>query len=228
MVKIEEKTENNEKIREIAIPGELIGSASTFKPGHGTYVEDNKIFSKFVGVLQKTNEYVSVIPLSGVYVPKVNDKVIGIIEEVEKFGWIIDVNSAWKGFLSLSEGVDEYVDLKRVTMTRYFDVGDIIYSQVLGNKGGDIQLTMRTPIAKKLRGGVLVKITATKVPRLIGKEGSMVNLIKEKTGTIIRVGQNGLVWISGENVDKAIKAIKMIEEKSHIYGLTDEVSKLLS
>ena len=56
----------------------------------------------------------------------------------------------------------------------------------------------------------------------------MVNLIKEKTGTIIRVGQNGLVWVFGENVNKAIKAIKMIEQKSHIYGLTDEISKLLS
>jgi exosome complex component RRP4 len=66
------------------------------------------------------------------------------------------------------------------------------------------------------------------VPRLIGKEGSMINIIKEKTGTIIRVGQNGVVWISGENVDKAIKAIKTIEEKSHIIGLTDEITKLLS
>ena len=76
--------------------------------------------------------------------------------------------------------------------------------------------------------GVIIKITPSKVPRLIGKQGSMVTLIKEKTGTIIRVGQNGLVWVSGENVDKAIKAIKTIEQKSHIFGLTEEISKLLS
>lgn len=225
---MEEKEENNEKIREIAIPGELIGSDKTFKAGYGTYLEGNKIFSKFVGVLQKSNEYVSVIPLSGVYLPQVNDKIIGIIEDVQKFGWIVNINAPWEGFLPLSEGVDEYVDLKKLNMTRYFDIGDIIYSEVKDNRRGDVQLTMRTPVARKLKGGVLVKITPTKVPRLIGKQGSMVNLIKEKTGTIIRVGQNGLVWVSGENIDKAIKAIKTIEEKSHIYGLTDEISKLLS
>ena len=219
---------NNEKVREIAIPGELIGSNKTFKGGYGTYMEGDKIFSKFVGILQKRGDYVSIVPLSGVYIPQSNDKVIGVVEEVQKFGWIIDLNSAWDGFLSSSEGIDDYVDIRKVDMRKYFDVGDMIYTEVIGHKRGDVQVTMRTPIARKLRGGVIVKITPSKVPRLIGKQGSMVNLIKNKTGTIIRVGQNGLVWISGENVDKAIKAIKMVDEKSHIYGLTEEISKLLS
>lgn len=220
--------EVNEKIREISIPGELIGSTKTFKPGYGTYVENDKIFSKFVGVLQKEGEFVSVIPLSGIYVPQVNDKIIGMVQDAEKFGWIVDINSAWQGFLSLSEGVDDYVDLKKVVMSKYFEPGDLIYTQVVGVGRGDIQLSMKNPVCKKLKGGVTMKITPSKVPRLIGKQGSMVNMIKEKTGTIIRVGQNGVVWVSGEKIDKALKAIKMIDEKSHIYGLTDEISKLLS
>ncbi|MEM5792827.1 MAG: exosome complex RNA-binding protein Rrp4 [Candidatus Aenigmatarchaeota archaeon] len=219
--------EENGKVRDIAVPGELLGSTKTFKPGQGTYVEGDKIYSKFVGILQKTGEYISVIPLSGVYVPQPRDNVIGIIEEVQKFGWIVNLNSAWDGFLSLSEGVDDYVDLRKVNMKKYFDVGDVIYTQVIEHNRGDIQLSMKNPVARKLKGGVLVKITPSKVPRLIGKQGSMVNLIKEKTKTTIRVGQNGLVWINGENIDKAIKAIKLIEEKSHIYGLTDEIAKLL-
>ncbi len=223
---MEEK--NDKKIRDIVIPGELIGSNKTFKAGYGTYIEKDKIFSKFVGILQKKDDYVSVISLSGVYIPQRNDKIIGVIEEVQKFGWIVNINSAWDGFLSTSEGIEDYVDVKKVNMKKYFEVGDIIYTQVEDHKTGDVQLTMRTQIARKLKGGFLIKITPSKVPRLIGKEGSMVNLIKEKTGTIIRVGQNGLVWVFGENVNKAIKAIKMIEQKSHIYGLTDEISKLLS
>ncbi|MBL7169564.1 MAG: KH domain-containing protein [Candidatus Aenigmarchaeota archaeon] len=219
---------NNEKVREITIPGELIGNTKTFKSGYGTYIEGDKIYSKFIGILQKKEEYVSVIPLSGVYIPHSNDKVIGVVEDVQKFGWIVNLNSSWDGFLSSSEGIDDYVDIKKVNMKKYFDVGDMIYTQVLEHRRGDVQLTMRTPIARKLRGGVIVKITPSKVPRLIGKQGSMVNLIKEKTGTIIRVGQNGLVWVSGENIEKAIRAIKMIDEKSHVYGLTEEISKLLS
>lgn len=220
--------ENNEKVREITIPGELIGSTKTFKYGHGTYVENDKIFSKFVGILRKNRDYVSVIPLSGVYMPQLKDNVVGIVEDVSKFGWNVDINAPWEGFLSLSEGVEEYVDLKKVKMTKYFDLGDLIYAQVVGNRRGDIQLTMKTPMSRKLKGGTIVKITPNKVPRLIGKQGSMVNLIKDNTGTIIRIGQNGLVWLDGDNIQKAIRAIKMVEEKSHVYGLTEEVSKLLS
>jgi exosome complex component RRP4 len=213
--------------REIVLPGEVLVDVKEGRPGHGTFVEDGKIISKFLGIVKK-GEYVSVVPLSGVYLPKRGDKIIGFITGIEKVGWVVDINSPWEAFLPLSEAVDEFIDFRKTDIIRYYDVGDIIYANILDVKRGNIQLTMKEPMARKLKGGVTIKITPSKVPRLIGKEGSMINTIKEKTGTIIRVGQNGVVWISGEKVDKAIKAIKMIEEKSHIIGLTEEISKLLS
>jgi len=213
--------------REIVLPGEILADVKEGRPGHGTFIEDGKIISKFLGI-PKMGEYISVIPLSGVYIPKRQDKVIGFITGIEKVGWIADINSPWDAFLPLSEAVDEFIDFKKTDISRYYDVGDTVYATILDIKRGSIQLSMREPMARKLKGGVTIKITSSKVPRLIGKEGSMINTIKEKTRTIIRVGQNGVVWISGEKVDKAIKAIKMIDEKSHILGLTDEISKLLS
>jgi len=218
---------NDKKVREIVIPGQILGETKTQKAGRGTYIENDTIFSKFVGVIQKSAAFIYVIPLSGVYVPKIDDKIIGIVTGVEKAGWLVDINSPWEAFLSLSEGVDEFVDFKKVDMSKYFTSNDIIYTQIKDFRRGDIQLTMRSLIARKLKGGVLIKITPSKVSRLIGKEGSMVNMIKEKTNTIIRAGQNGIVWISGDSIEKAIKAIKMIDEKSHVYGLTDEISKFL-
>lgn len=216
------------KTREIIIPGEKIDNAKSVRSGYGTYEEDGKIFSKVIGIPKKSGEFISVIPLSGVYVPSRGDKIIGTVTDTEKFGWIVDINSPWDGFLSVSEGTDDYVDIKKVDLKRYFRVGDVVYTQVKDvRNGGDVQLTMKTSIARKLKNGVLIKITPSKVPRLIGKAGSMVNMIKERTNTIIRVGQNGIVWVSGENIDKTIKAIRLINEKSHMYGLTDEVSKLL-
>ena len=215
------------KTREIVLPGEVLAESKEYRPGHGTFVEDGKIISKFLGIPKK-NGYFFVVPLSGVYLPKQQDKIIGLITGIEKVGWVVDINSPWEAFLPLSEAVDEFIDFKKTDIIRYYDVGDIIYAKILDVKRGNIALTMKERMARKLRGGVTIKITPSKVPRLIGKEGSMINTIKEKTGTVIRVGQNGVVWISGENVDKAIKAIKIIEEKSHIIGLTDEISKLLS
>ena len=216
------------KTRDIVIPGEILGDLKEKKSGYGTFSEDGKIISKFLGIPKDSAGYLSVVSLSGVYTPRRQDKVIGFITSVEKVGWVVDINSPWTSFLSLSEGVDEFVDLKRTNIRRFFDVGDVIYAQVSDIRGSDVQLSMKTPIARKLRDGVTIKITPSKVPRLIGKEGSMINTIKEKTKTIIRVGQNGVVWISGEEVNKAIKTIKLIEEKSHIIGLTEEVTKLLS
>ena len=216
------------EVRDIVVPGEVLGDAKEKRIGYGTFVEDGKIISKFLGIKKDSNEYLSVVPLSGVYIPRMEDRIIGFITDVEKAGWLVDINSPWQAFLPLSEGVDEFIDFKRTDISKFYDAGDVIYAQVADTKRGDVQLTMRTPIARKLKGGITIKITPSKVPRLIGKEGSMINTVKEKTGTIIRVGQNGVVWISGEKVEKAIKAIKMIDEKAHIIGLTDEITKLLS
>ena len=214
--------------RKIVIPGEVVGSLKEGQPGYGTYIDDENIVSKFLGIPKKTNDYFSVIPLSGVYVPKRGDKVIGIVSSVERVGWVVDVNAPWVAFMPLSEGVDEFIDLRRTNLKKFFDVGDVIYGEIYDVRGGDVHISMKNPFCRKLKGGVIVKITPSKVPRLIGTGGSMVNLIKEKTKTIIRVGQNGVVWISGEYVDKAIKAIKLVDQKSHIIGLTDEITKLLS
>jgi len=74
----------------------------------------------------------------------------------------------------------------------------------------------------------LLKINAHKVPRIIGKEGSMVNLIKDETGCNITVGQNGLISISGDKVGDELlakKAIMFIVEKAYISGLTEEMKK---
>ncbi len=217
-----------EKVREIVLPGEKIGNTKTEKASYGTYIKDQDIISKFLGIHKKNNDYISVIPLSGIYTPKKYDKIIGIITSVEKAGWIVNTNSPWKGFLSLSEGVRDFIDLRKTDLKRFFDVGDIIYTEIVDIRRGDIQLSMKSPNARKLEDGVLIKITPSKVPRLIGKEGSMINSIKDQTKTIIRVGQNGVVWLTGEHIEKAMDSIKLIDEKSHIFGLTDKINNFLS
>ena len=86
---------------------------------------------------------------------------------------------------------------------------------------------MRSRKCRKLRGGSLIKVTPAKVPRIIGKSGSMVEMIKEKTNTQIVVGQNGLVWIKGDNEHVAAETILMIDQKSHVKGLTDQIKEFL-
>jgi len=76
----------------------------------------------------------------------------------------------------------------------------------------------------------LLDIDPTKVPRIIGKQGSMISLIKEKTKCQIVVGENGKAWIKGENAEdelKAEQAIRKIEAEGHIEDLTERMEKYL-
>ena len=80
---------------------------------------------------------------------------------------------------------------------------------------------------RRLTGGQIVDITPAKVPRVIGKGGSMISLIKQYTKCRIFVGQNGRIWIDGDLKDIALtlKVIQKIEKEAHLIGLTNEIEK---
>jgi len=211
--------------RRLVIPGELLGEG---RPGHGTYEENGKVFSCFIGLAEEKGGLHFVIPLSGIYNPKRGDGVIGKIQDVIFSKWIVDINSPYEAVLPLSEATDEFIDLTKTDLTKYFTYGDLVFAEITSvTKTKNVQLSMRDRKCRKLRGGRIVSITPAKVPRIIGKGGSMVEMIKEITKTQIVVGQNGLVWVKGDNEDLAIEAVTEIEKKSHVQGLTDQISAML-
>ena len=58
----------------------------------------------------------------------------------------------------------------------------------------------------------------------------MVSMLKQATKCNIIVGQNGVVWVKGlkpEDEILIVKTIRMIEEQSHVSGLTDLIKKHL-
>ena len=216
------------KERQLVIPGEVLAVGLDYLPGSGCYRVGNDIKAKLMGLVKVKERLVSVIPLAGVYIPKPGDGIIGTIEDMQSTFWILDINSPYDALLSLSEAVDEYVDIYKTDISVYYDIGDVVYAKVLTvSKSKNVTLTMNDYRAKKLIGGRLLTITPSKVPRLIGKEGSMIELIKNKTKCQIIVGQNGVVWLRGGVESLAAKAILMIERESHIAGLTDRISELL-
>lgn len=228
---MEERTEQK---RKLVIPGELVGSGVA---GHGTYekretdargVEVSKVFSKTIGLAESKDNMHFVIPLTGIYNPKRGDGVIGKIEEVIFSKWIVDINSPYEAVLPLSEATEEFIDLTKTDLTKYFDYGDLLFAEITSvTKTKNVQLSMMNRKCRKLKGGRTITVTPAKVPRIIGRQGSMVEMIKEMTGTQIVVGQNGLVWVKGDNEGIAVEAVLTIEQKSHITGLTDHIKSML-
>ena len=131
--------------------------------------------------------------------------------------------------LSLKEATSDYIQ-RGADLTRYYNVGDLMVcgiTNVTSQKLVDV--TTKGPGLRKLKGGRVIEVNTSKVPRIIGKKGSMVSMIKQATGCNISVGQNGLVWLEGlpEKELIAVKAIKIIEEKAHLSGLTEKIKKFL-
>lgn len=211
--------------RKFVIPGEFLGDG---RAGHGAYEEDNKVFSAFVGLAEDKNGMFFVIPLSGIYNPKRGDGVIGRVTDVTFSKWILDINSPYEAVLGLADATDEFIDLTKTDMTKYFNYNDLVFAEITAvTSTKNVNLSMRNRKCRKLRGGRLIKVTPAKVPRIIGKAGSMVEMIKQMTNTQIVVGQNGIVWVKGDHEDIAMDVITTIERKSHMHGLTDQIKALL-
>lgn len=220
----EKDTKKEEKKRAIAIPGEKIVSGKDYLPGDGTVREGNDIVTERFGLTDISGRLVKVIPLSGIYMPRVGNIVIGRVEDVTFNGWLIDLKAPYSSFLSLSE-CPMYV---KGDLTEYYDINDMLTCKVTSVKRKGVDLTIKGRGLGKLEGGMIIHINSNKVPRVIGREGSMIRLIKEKTNCNITVGQNGVVWISGRSVEdelKAKEAIMFVVNKSYIEGLTEKVKE---
>jgi exosome complex component RRP4 len=92
-----------------------------------------------------------------------------------------------------------------------------------------IDVSTKGPGLRKLYGGRIITVNCNKVPRIIGKQGSMVSLIKTATGCKIIVGQNGVIWLTGAPDQEviAIEAIRKIEAEAHMAGLTERMTTYL-
>ncbi|MBS3773348.1 MAG: KH domain-containing protein [Candidatus Thermoplasmatota archaeon] len=213
--------------RKIVIPGNRIGSLDDSKLGRGAFKEGNDIYSYRLGILDERSGYVNVIPLSGIYDPAEGDTVIGVIDQVSKMNWMVDINAPYPAMLRVEE-VPWHVEFGAAA--KYLNIGDVIMANVSGvNEIGKIDVSMRGKHYRKVEEGIIIDIQSSKVPRVIGRNGSMVSMLRDKTGCWIFVGQNGRVWIKGDDdkIGLLVEAIRKIEREAHKQGLTDEIATFL-
>ncbi|MBU2616884.1 MAG: exosome complex protein Rrp4 [Nanoarchaeota archaeon] len=217
---MEEKTK-----RTVVIPGEVLAKGEDYLPGEGTEKIGKEIIAIKYGLSEEANKLVKVIPLSGVYQPRKGNIIIGKVENITFYGWAIDIDSAEGAFLPLQE-IPGYVD--KDGLREIFDIGEMVVAKILDVNGRGIDLTTKSRGLGRIDEGLIVKVNSSKVPRIIGKEGSMISLIKEGSGCEVTVGQNGLIWIKGDKVEDELLAkgaINFITEKSFSSGLTGEVEE---
>lgn len=211
--------------REVVVPGQIIAEGMDYLPSAGTYRLNDQIRAQQLGLLIIDGKVLRTIPLAGRYMPKVNDIVIGKVEDILMSGWRLDINCPYSAVLPLKDASFDYIR-KGEDLTNYFDLDEFVAMKITQVTSQNlIDTTVRGPGLRKLEGGRIITVNALKVPRIIGKRGSMVGMVKSATECDIVVGQNGLIWINGEPEHEvlAVKTIKDIEAHAHVPGLTERI-----
>ncbi|PIN69020.1 RNA-binding protein [Candidatus Woesearchaeota archaeon CG11_big_fil_rev_8_21_14_0_20_43_8] len=216
--------------KDIVVPGELLATGMDYVPAQGTYRIGEEIRSKKLGLVTVDGRAIKLIPLSGRYLPKRGDTIIGRVEDIAMSGWRLSINSPYSAMLSMKDATSEFI-ARGADLTRYYELEDYIVAKIINVTSQKlVDVTMKGPGLRKLSAGRIIEVNTNKVPRIIGKQGSMVSMVKTRTNTNIIVGQNGLVWIKGNDPKSellAIETIRLIEKEAHLPGLTDRIAKHL-
>jgi|SRR3989339_1495181 len=223
------QTDNKEEIvsekseRKVVVPGEVIVVGDDYLPGEGARRDGEKVVSSRFGLAEIVGRVIRVLSLFGTFIPRRGNVIIGRVTDVTFRGWVIDVDAAAAGFLALDE-CPRFINPDE--MDRFLAIGDIVSAKIWNVKTKGCDLTLDGKGLGKLEGGFIFRVIPSRVPRIIGREGSMVGLIKEKTGCQITIGQNGWIWVKGNTIDaeiRARKAIEFVAEKVLVEGLTEKM-----
>ncbi|MBS7619951.1 RNA-binding protein [Candidatus Bathyarchaeota archaeon] len=219
----------NFETRDLVIPGDLIFEGN-IRTGENTYRHQGKVYATRIGLVEYGHDMVSVIALEAGYVPLVGDLVIGEVIDLEADSWIVDINAPSDAVLNVQDAIGQPYK-PDIEMPKILDVGETMVAKIV-----ELDRKM-TPILSilgkglgKVEEGLLLKLTPSKIPRLIGKKGSMVNMILKETGCNIIIGQNGRILVSCKNRKQeeiVVKVIDKIEKEAHTTGLTNRIQNYI-
>jgi exosome complex component RRP4 len=216
--------------RKYVIPGDVV-TTGPFRPEQNVILEGDKIISTTIGISEIYDDSVKVITLTGKYIPKIDDLVIGKVNSHTSLSWELDINSCYVGFLPAQDVFGRDFSAHADELSSKLKTGDLVAARIANfDRTRDPLVTISDRDLGKIDSGDLVKISPSKVPRLIGKRGSMIQMIEMATNAAVTIGQNGWVVVSCENPEgllKAKKAIEMVDQKAHVANLTDQIKDML-
>ena len=214
---------------QFVLPGDIIVTGD-YQPEQNVILEGDRLMSTAIGFSEIKDDLVTVTPLTGLYTPKTDDLVVGKIVSHNALSWEVNINSYYPGILTASDIFGKDYSPSRDDLSLKLNTGDIVLARIANLGSRDPLITITGENLGKIDSGELVKISPAKIPRLIGKHGSMIQTIEGSTNATITVGQNGLIVVSCDETNgllKALAAIRMVDEQAHLVNLTDKVKKML-
>ena len=214
---------------QFVMPGDIIVTGD-YRPEQNVILEGNRLISTATGFSEIKDDLVTVTPLTGLYTPKTDDLVIGKIISHNALSWEVDINSYYSGILTASDIFGKDYSPSRDDLSLKLNIGDIILARIANVNSRDPLITIAGENLGKVDSGELIKISPSKIPRLIGKHGSMIQTIEGSTNATITVGQNGLIIFKCDNstgLKNAIASVKMIAMTYEDANIEEKIQNIL-
>ena len=214
---------------QFVLPGDIIVTGD-YQPEQNVILEGDRLMSTAIGFSEIKDDLVTVTPLTGLYTPKTDDLVVGKIVSHNALSWEVNINSYYPGILTAFDIFGKDYSASRDDLSLKLNTGDIILARIANVNSRDPLITITGENLGKIDSGELVKISPAKIPRLIGKHGSMIQTIEGSTNATITVGQNGLIILKCDNsagLKKAIASIKMIGMIQYDVNIEDKIQNIL-
>ncbi len=197
--------------KKIVVPGDLL-TLEKKKLGQNTFLENDKVYSSVIGLVTENTEYISVIALNGPYLPVVGDAILGIVKSEIVNGYFLDYHSPGEIYLPKS------------TLSKELKIGSVIFAKIRNITESD---SIELENVNVLPQGYIFNTSPVKVPRLIGKNDSMLNLFKQYTESSIVIGKNGWVWFVSKKPQLLEKAMSLVVNNSQKSNLTNTIKEYL-
>ena len=211
---------------QFVLPGDIIVTGD-YRPEQNVILEGDRLMSTAIGFSEIKDDLVTVIPLTGLYTPKVDDLVIGKIVSHNALSWEVDINSYYSGILTASDIFGKDYSPSRDDLSLKLKTGDIILARIANVGSRDPLITIIGENLGKIDSGEVVKISPAKIPRFTG---SVIQTIEASTNATITVGQNGLIVLKCDNstgLKKVIASVKMIGIAQHDANLEEKIQNIL-
>ncbi|MBI5884514.1 hypothetical protein HZB89_00270 [archaeon] len=202
----------DENAKKIVLPGDLICEAGEKKAGSHAFARNGKIYSDVVGVFNDEGQWVNIVPLEGKYDARQGDIIIGVVVAERFAGYDINVNAVQPSFVP------------KIVLRTDLKVGDIVSGMVESvSEVKEVSISSVRPFL----GGELISVSPVKVPRMIGKNASMMEILKLGSASQLVIGKNGFIWAKGGNIELLARALKKIELEAHLNNLTNRIKEFI-
>ena len=217
-------------VRKVVVPGDVLGEKVE---GRSPYIieEDGVYRATVIGALDERESKATFSPLEGVYIPRPGDIVIGIISSIGVTNWFVDINSPYTAVLNVQDFLGRPFNPSTDDLSRILSIGDYVKARVAAfDRSRSPLLTVQGEGLGRIVDGKVIEVKPTRIPRVIGKKRSMINMLTEETGCDIYAAVNGRIHVkcpSEELEAILVMAISTIEREPHRYGLTEHIRKLV-